>query len=70
MTLTKNHTCIPINEENVNIEIFAKIINSLIREYGCSAKFNRDTGKIDIIGEKDCISIVNEIIKDLIKQGE
>jgi hypothetical protein len=55
-----------IKHQNQTVEVVAKITDSLVQQYGCRVKYNRETGGIDLIGEDDCMEIVNEVLTDLI----
>lgn len=60
-------TIFPIENKNVNAEILAKITNSMVKEYGCRAKYDKKTGKIDLSGGENCKEIVTEVVSSLLK---
>jgi hypothetical protein len=56
----------PIREHNENIEVMAKITDSMVQEYGCRVKYDRQSGQVDLVGEAYCKDIVMQVIADLI----
>ncbi len=56
-----------IDKKNVNAEVLAKITNSLVKPYGCSVKYDKKSGKINLAGDKSCREIVVEVVEDLFK---
>ncbi len=56
----------PINQKNQTIEVVAKITDSLVQEYGCRVKFNKDSGCVELLGGKHCKDIVTEVLSGMI----
>lgn len=56
---------IKIKQKNQTIEVVAKITDSLVQEYGCRVKYNKESGRIDLVGEDYCKEIVNEVLTDM-----
>ena len=55
-----------IKKQNGNMEVVAKIADSMVQEYGCRLKYNKQTGQVDLIGDDYCKDIVTEVVTDLI----
>ena len=55
-----------IRKQNGNMEVVAKITDSMVQEYGCRLKYNKETGQVDLIGDDYCKEIVTEVVTDLI----
>lgn len=53
-----------IDHKRQNIELLAKIANSLVGRYDCGVKFDSQTGQIFITGEEDCTLLVAEEMTD------
>jgi hypothetical protein len=56
-----------IKKQNENMEVVAKITDSMVQEYGCRLKYNKQTGLVDLIGDDYCKDIVTEVVTDLIE---
>lgn len=54
-----------IKKRNGNMEVVAKITDSMVQEYGCRVKFNKESGRVDLIGEDYCKDIVTEVVTDM-----
>ena len=54
-----------VKKQNGNMEVVAKITDSMVQEYGCRVKYNKETGRVDMIGEEHCKDIVAEVVKDM-----
>ncbi len=55
-----------IKKRNGNMEVVAKITDSMVQEYGCRLKYNKKTGQVDLIGDEYCKDIVTEVVTDMI----
>jgi hypothetical protein len=55
-----------IRNQNENLEVAAKITDSMVREYGCRVKYNKESGRVDLVGEAYCRDIVAQVLTDLI----
>ena len=54
-----------INKQNGNLEVLAKITDSMVQEYGCRVKYNKVSGQVDLIGGDYCKDIVAEVVTDM-----
>jgi hypothetical protein len=54
-----------IRKLNENLEVVAKITDSMVQEYGCRVKYNKESGKVDLVGEAYCQDIVAQVLTDL-----
>jgi hypothetical protein len=54
-----------INEKNGNLEVVAKITDSMVQEYGCRIKYNKESGQVDLVGEDYCIDVIEEVVNDM-----
>ena len=54
-----------VKKQNGNMEVVAKITDSMVQKYGCRIKFNKETGQVDMIGEDYCKNIVAEVVTSL-----
>ena len=54
-----------ISRQNQNLEVVAKITDSMVQEFGCRVKYNKETGRIDLVGEDYCKEIVTHVVADL-----
>jgi hypothetical protein len=54
-----------IKKQNGNLEVVAKITDSMVQEYGCRVKFNKESGQVDLVGEDYCKDIVTEVVTDM-----
>ena len=53
-----------INKQSGNLEVLAKITNSMVQDYGCRVKYDKDTGQVNLIGEPYCQAVVEEVAID------
>ena len=51
-----------IRKRNETVEVVAKITDSIVQEYGCRVKYNKDNGRIELIGGDHCKEIVTEVL--------
>ncbi|GAB6905623.1 hypothetical protein DESC_290158 [Desulfosarcina cetonica] len=56
-----------INMQNGTLEVVAKITDSLVQDYGCRVKYDKENGAIDLVGEEYCRDVVNEVLTDILK---
>lgn len=54
-----------ISRQNGNLEVVAKITDSMVQEFGCRVKYNKESGRIDLVGEDYCKEIVAQVVADL-----
>ena len=54
-----------VKKKNGNLEVVAKITDSMVQEYGCRIKYNKETGQVDLIGEEYCKDIVEDVVSDM-----
>lgn len=54
-----------IKKQNGNLEVAAKITDSMVREYGCRIRYNKESGKVDLVGEDYCKEVVEEVVNDM-----
>jgi hypothetical protein len=54
-----------INEKNGNLEVVAKITDSMVQEYGCRIKYNKESGQVDLVGEDYCKDVIEEVVNDM-----
>lgn len=54
-----------VKKKNGNLEVVAKITDSMVQEYGCRVKYNKQTGLVDLIGEEYCKDVVADVVTDL-----
>lgn len=54
-----------INKRSGNLELVAKITDSMVQEYGCRVKYNKGTGQVELIGDEYCKEVVVEVVNDL-----
>jgi hypothetical protein len=57
-----------IRKQNENLEVVAKITDSMVQEYGCRVKYNKQSGQVDLVGEAYCKDIVMQVVTDLISE--
>ena len=55
-----------IARQNNNLELFAKITDSMVQDFGCRVIYDKATGRVDLIGEDYCQDIVVEVVGDLL----
>ncbi len=53
-----------INIQSVNLEVAAKITDSMVQDYGCRVTFDKDTGQVDLIGGAYCKDVVEAVVID------
>ena len=58
-----------IERKSQNIEVLAKIANSLVKKYDCGVKFDGDSGQIFITGEDNCTEIVAEEVEEFLERN-
>lgn len=52
-----------IASKNVNLEILAKLLNSVAERYDCYVKYNKPENSLEFIGERSCWRhIVEEVM--------
>ena len=56
-----------IKKQNGNLEVVAKITDSMVQEYGCRIKYNKESGQVDLIGEDYCKDIETEVVTDMME---
>ncbi|BBO87123.1 hypothetical protein [Desulfosarcina ovata] len=56
-----------ISRQNETLEVVAKITDSMVQDYGCRVKYNKERGTIDLVGEAYCRDIVNEVLTGMLK---
>ena len=56
-----------IARQNNNLELFAKITDSMVQAFGCRVKYDKTTGRVDLIGEDYCQDVVVDVVGDLLK---
>jgi hypothetical protein len=54
-----------IKKQNKSLEVAAKITDSMVQQYGCRIKYNKESGQVDLIGEDYCEEIVTEVVSDM-----
>ncbi|MFO7716378.1 hypothetical protein [Desulfosarcina sp.] len=54
-----------IKKQDGNLEVVAKITDSLVQEYGCRVKYNKESGQVELVGEDYCKDIVTDVVKDM-----
>ena len=54
-----------INKQSGNMEVAAKITDSLVQDYGCRVKYNKETGEVDLVGDEYCKEVVVEVVNEL-----
>lgn len=54
-----------IKKQNKNLEVVAKITDSMVQEYGCRVKYNKESGLVDLIGDDYCEDIVTAVVTDM-----
>jgi hypothetical protein len=53
-----------IIKKSANLEVLAKITDSLVQVYGCRVKYDKDTGRVDLLGETYCEDVVEHVFND------
>lgn len=54
-----------IKKQSGNLEVAAKITDSMVQDYGCRVKYNKTTGQVDLIGDDYCLDVVEEVVNDM-----
>ena len=54
-----------ISRQNENLEVVAKITDSMVQDYGCRVKYDKEHGRIELVGEDYCKEIVAQVVTDL-----
>ena len=54
-----------INKQDGNMELAAKITDSMVQDYGCRVKYNKETGEVDLVGDEYCKEVVVEVVNEL-----
>lgn len=57
-----------IRKKNETIEVVAKITDSMVQEYGCRVKYNKDNGRIELLGGDHCKDIVTEVLTGILDE--
>ncbi|NNF98407.1 MAG: hypothetical protein HKM93_03440 [Desulfobacteraceae bacterium] len=60
---------ITIDYKNQNIEVFAKIANSLVRKYNCRVKYDHDSGQLRLFGDDDAKYAAIEVLREYLDEG-
>ena len=59
------------NSKNVNLEIIAKLLNSVAEKYGCYVRYDRKENSLKFIGDQDYWKhIVEEVVAFFFPQIE
>ncbi len=59
-----------IVSKNVNLEILAKLLNSVAEKYDCYVKYNKPENSLEFIGERACWRhIVEEVMSFFFPQS-
>ena len=51
---------IPIIKRNANLEILAKMINSVAKHYDCHVDYVADENRLQFVGDQDCCRHISE----------
>ena len=54
-----------IKEQSGNLEVSAKITDSMVQDYGCRVKYNKATGQVDLIGDEYCLDVVEDVVNTM-----
>lgn len=54
-----------IKKQNGSLEVVAKITDSMVQEYGCRIKYNKESGQVDLIGDDYCEEVVTAVVTDM-----
>lgn len=54
-----------IKKQSGNMEVAAKITDSIVQGYGCRVKYNKATGQVELIGDDYCKDVVVEVVNDM-----
>lgn len=54
-----------IKEQSGNLEVSAKIADSMVQDYGCRVKYNKTTGQVDLIGDEYCLDVVEDVVNTM-----
>ena len=56
-----------INKQSRNLEVWAKITDSMVQDYGCRVIYDKVTGRVNLIGEQYCQAVVEEVVIDRVQ---
>jgi len=51
---------IPITIKNANLEILAKIINAVAKQYQCRVDYVEEENRLEFVGDQDCCRHIME----------
>ena len=54
-----------INRQSGNLELIAKITDSMVQAYGCRVKYDKQTGLVDLVGDAYCKDVVIEVLNGM-----
>jgi hypothetical protein len=54
-----------INKRSANLELAAKITDSMVQDFGCRVLFNKDTGQINLVGDDYCKAVVMAVVNTM-----
>jgi hypothetical protein len=54
-----------IKKKNGNLEVVAKITDSMVQDYGCRIRYNKESGEVDLVGEDYCKEVVEEVVNNM-----
>lgn len=54
-----------IKKKDGNMEVVAKITDSMVQQYGCRIRYNKESGQVDLVGEDYCKEVVEEVVNDM-----
>ncbi|BBO67141.1 hypothetical protein DSCA_10710 [Desulfosarcina alkanivorans] len=54
-----------IKKQNRNLEVVAKIADSMVQEYGCRIRYDKENGRVDLVGEDFCKAVVEEVVNEM-----
>lgn len=57
-----------IKRHNKNMEVVAKITDSMVQAYGCRVKYNKESDQVDLVGEDYCKDIVTEVVTHMLEK--
>jgi hypothetical protein len=47
------------------LEVVAKITDSMVQDYGCRIRYNKESGEVDLVGEDYCKEVVEEVVNNM-----
>ena len=53
-----------IIKQSGNLEVLAKITDSMVQAYGCRVKYDKNTGRVNLVGEMYCQDVVEAVLND------